>query len=134
MTLSLTMTVIDDISVVLGSSQFITVPVRPLLTGLISNLDITGKAPSADVFVKLNTVEVINRTGKAWSGGVAVGMTRSILVAVVILSLNTSNLHSWSPVVVLHVNSNCPPLHTGAFSVGDIIAVPEMCNTYYTVA
>ena len=37
-------------------TEILTVPFRSLLTGLISNLDITGEAPSADVFEKLNTV------------------------------------------------------------------------------
>ena len=120
------MTVVDDISAVLTSTQFITVPCRPLLTGLIHNLDITDEAPPADVFEKLNTVEFINSNGKTGPGGAAVRMTHSNLVAVISFSRNTSNLHySWIPVVV-HINSNCPPLHTGAVSVGDIIATPEL--------
>ena len=52
------MTVVDDTSDVPTSSQLITVPFRLLLTGLISNLDITGVLSSADVLEKINVIEL----------------------------------------------------------------------------
>ena len=100
------MTVVDDDSAVSTSTQFITVPFRPLLTGLISNLDITGKLFSADVLERLNTVELTTNCDIA-SLAEPVGMiVRVNSVLTVSFPHITLNLHLRNCPVVVHIKSN----------------------------
>ena len=50
---------VDAVSDVIASVQFITVPFRSSLTGLIDNVDIRGKTFSAELLEYRNVVEPI---------------------------------------------------------------------------
>jgi hypothetical protein len=91
------MIVVDDTSSSSISRQFITVPFRLLLTGLITNLDVTGILLLVE---KLNIIELIVN----WN--IAELEERSNSVAVVSSPRITLNLHSSKSPVVVHVNSS----------------------------
>ena len=119
------MIVVDDNFGVNTSTQFITVPLRLVLTGLISSLDITGLS-SADVLDILNVVELTTNSGITTLGGPEETMMRENSVAVVSFPRITLNLHSsWLPGTV-HINSSSSPLHTRAITAGDIVTVPAL--------
>ena len=102
----MTVTVVDDTSDVSTSIQLITVPFRPLLTGLISNLDTTGNLSWEDVLEILNTVELTVSSDMAALAGSVERTFRKISVDVVSFPRITLNLHSRKPPVVVHVSSN----------------------------
>ena len=52
----MTLIIVDAVSDVVASVQFTTVPFRPLLTGLIDNVNVSGKTFSAE-FLEYKNVE-----------------------------------------------------------------------------
>ena len=98
------------------SVQFTSVPFRLSLTGLISNCDVSGKLLPAEIIKKVNVIEF---TSKADVGELEL-RARAYLLDVVSPSGIRKKLHSRNRPLVVHVNSNWSPLHTGAIPGGDI--------------
>jgi hypothetical protein len=114
------MIVVDDTSPVSKSTQFITVPFRLLLTGLITDLDIKGMLLWTDILKNLNTVEL---TVKFVISTPVEVMVRVIAVVSLIPRI-TLNLHCSKSHVAVHINSSWPPLHTGATPEGESVTAP----------
>ena len=101
---------VDSVSDVSISVQFTSVPFRLFLTGLISNLDVSGKLLPAELTEKVNMTEFTSKVEVRELGP----RNRVYLLAVVSPSGIRKKLHSTNLPVTVHVNSNVnrSPLHT----------------------
>jgi hypothetical protein len=116
--------IVDTVSDVVTSVQFTTVPFRSSLTGLIDNVDVTGKAFSAELLEWRNVVEPIVCSNTCRWFGPEFWRLCVCLIGPVSFSGIREKLHSRNLPVVLHVRIRVSPLHTDAILGGEITAPP----------
>ena len=95
-----------------------------LVTGLISNVDISGTCPSVEVLMKVNIEEFIVNGDTSEVEPKDERVLAKVSLPVVIASWSKVIFHLRKLSVVVHVTSSWPPLHTEATSKGDIATTP----------
>ena len=98
-------TEVDFVSDASTSVQFTRVPFSSSsFTGFISNLDVTGRLPSAEILEKVNVMEFTSKSDVAETDSEC--KTRSYLLAIVCPSGTSKKLHSKRLLGVVHNISN----------------------------
>ena len=93
---------VEDVFDATTSVQFTSVPFKPLLTGVISNLDTTGRLWSAEILEKMNMMEFTSKSEVADPEY----KLRKNLLAIVSPSGTRKKLHSKNVPGTVHINSS----------------------------
>ena len=101
-----------------------------LVTGLISNVDISGTCPSVEVLMKVNIEEFIVNGDTSEVEPKDETVLVKVSLPVVIASWYKVIFHLRKLSVVVHVTSSWPPLHTDAISEGDIVTTPTFVSSF----
>ena len=97
--------------------QLITIPFRPVVRGVINNLDTNGKLPLGEILEKVNKVELII-TGVPSLVLASVARCKSIKI-VAGAKVHSNKLLPGS--INEHISSSWSPAHTNEFPEGDIV-------------
>ena len=90
-----------DINMSHGSVQFTTVPFKPMLTGSMDNVEISGRSRSPEPLIKVNVVELTTIGADCREGPLEV--LKVVNGSCLPCSLTTVNLHSMESTEAVHV-------------------------------